>query len=103
MAKPLVVTISHTLGKEGAKARLRESVGQLRSQLAAFASGIEESWQGDRMDFRFAALGQSVTGAIDVLEDAVRIQVLLPGLLSFISGRLGSRIRDQAQLLLAKK
>jgi hypothetical protein len=103
MAKPLVVTITHTLGKEGAKERLRSSLGQLRGQLAPFASKIEEEWQGDRMSFRFGALGQQVAGAIDVLDDIVRIEVLLPGLLSLVAGRLGTRIRDQAQLLLTKK
>jgi hypothetical protein len=103
MAKPLVVTISHTLGREGAKARLQGTMGQIRSQIAPFASKIEEEWEGDRMNFRFAALGQSISGTIDVLEDTVRLEVLLPALLGMIAGRLGTRIRDQAQLLLTKK
>jgi hypothetical protein len=103
MAKPLVVTISHTLGREGAKARLQGTMGQIRGQIAPFASKIEEQWEGDRMNFRFAALGQSISGTIDVLEDTVRLEVLLPALLGMIAGRLGTRIRDQAQLLLAKK
>ena len=103
MAKPLVVTISHALGREGAKARLQGTIGQIRGQLAPFASKIEEEWDGDRLNFRLGAMGQSITGGIDVLDDMVRIEVLLPALLGFLAGRLGTRIRDQAQLLLTKK
>jgi putative polyhydroxyalkanoate system protein len=103
MAKPLVVTVPHSLGKEGAKARLQGTMGHVRQQLSSFASRVEEEWNGDRMDFHLAALGQSVTGTIEVLDDVVRLEVLLPGLLSMLAGRIGTRIRDQAQLLLTRK
>ena len=36
MPKPLVMTISHELGREEAKRRLQKSVGQIRAQLAPF-------------------------------------------------------------------
>jgi hypothetical protein len=102
MSQPLVVIISHNLGKETAKQRLRNTVGQMISQVGPIAT-VEEVWSGDRMSFRLAALGQTVSGFIDVLEDAVRIEVLLPGLLAMLAGRIGSGIRERATLLLTKK
>jgi putative polyhydroxyalkanoate system protein len=102
MSKPVVVTISHSLGKEGAKQRLRNTVGQMVSQLGPIAS-VEEEWSGDRMSFRLTAVGQAISGFIDVLEDAVRVEVLLPGLLGMLAGRIGSGIRERATLLLTKK
>jgi putative polyhydroxyalkanoate system protein len=102
MSKPVVATISHELGKEGAKRRIDRSLGELRTQLARFASAIEDRWEGDRLEFRLAALGQAVTGAIDVFEDHVRVEVMLPGLLGFFGGMIASRIERQGATLLEK-
>src|SRR5919199_3980198 len=103
MSKPLVVTVPHELGRQEVKNRLQNGMGQLRSQLAPFASSIEESWTGDRLDFRLVTLGQTITGAIDVLDDSVRIEVHLPWILSLIAEKLKGRIRQQGIAMLEKK
>jgi len=104
MAKPLMVTISHDLGKEEVKRRLRGGLTQIRGQLASHVASVEDEWTNDdTLAFRVRALAQTVTGRIEVLEEVVRVEVLLPGMLSWVGSVLGGRIRQQATLLLEKK
>ena len=102
MAKPLVATVSHELGRRGAKERIAASLDQIRGQLASFASAVETSWTEDRLDFRLTALGQSIAGRMDVFDDVVRIEVNLPGMLGFLSSRITSRVRQFGLKLLDK-
>jgi hypothetical protein len=48
------------------------------------------------------ALGQRVAGHIDVLEEVVRVELQLPGVLGWLGERLGRRIEKQAALMLEK-
>jgi hypothetical protein len=49
------------------------------------------------------ALGQSVAATIDVLDDALRIEVSLPWLLAKAAKRFLPMLRKEAGLLLEKK
>ncbi len=107
MRKPVVVTIPHRLSKEDAKSRLQSGLVQVRSQLISHFAGkiasVEDSWTGDRMDFRFAALGQAVTGRIDVMDEAVRVEVDLPWIFASLAERVRARIQRQGTQMLEKK
>ena len=103
MSKPLVITISHQLGKQEAKNRLQNNMEQIRSYLSRYVSSVENNWNENQMDFRVAAVGQTVAGRIDVLDDAVRVEIDLPWLLSRLGTRIGDRVRQQGRLMLAKK
>jgi hypothetical protein len=102
MPKPLTVTIPHSLGKREAINRLQSGLGQVRSLLASSVASIEDRWSGDRIDFRVVALGQSITGRIDVMDDVVRVEVMLPWVLATIAERLRSRIEHQGTKMLGK-
>ena len=103
MPKPVTVTISHELGKEQAKERIQSSLGQIRAQIAPYVSSVEERWIGDRLDFNVVAMGQTVTGGIEVFEAFVRVDILLPGILRFVAGLITPPVRDAATKLLEKK
>jgi hypothetical protein len=103
MARPLVITISHQLSRQEAKRRLRDNTDWLHAQLAPFTGAVESQWSEDRMDFRVAAVGQTVTGRIEVLDEAVRVEVQLPWMLSWLGTAISDRVREQGQLLLTKK
>jgi len=47
--------------------------------------------------------GQSATGSIDVAEDYVRLEVLLPWLLARLVGTIQPLIRKEGTLLIEKK
>jgi putative polyhydroxyalkanoic acid system protein len=103
MRKPLVVDIPHQFTRQEAKRRIQNGLGEIRSQLAGFATSVEDQWNEDQMDFRVAAVGQTVTGRIEVLDHSVRVEVYLPWVLSMIAERVRGRIQRQASLLLEKK
>ncbi len=80
MPKPLVVTISHSLGKDEAVRRLKGGLAKATTTLPMFSLD-EEVWTGDIMQFRMSAMGHQAFGNVDVAEDNVRIEVTLPWLL----------------------
>ena len=103
MSKPLIVSIPHSLGKAEATRRLQGGVGQLKSQLGDKVATIEEQWAGDRMSFRVGAMGQTVTGHLDVMEDSVRVEVQLPWMLAMMAEKAKGYIQKQGTLMLEKK
>jgi len=103
MTKPLIVSIPHDLGKAEAIRRLQHGVGQMKSQFGEKIASVESDWVGDRMDFRVGALGQNVSGHLDVTEDAVRVEVQLPWVLAMIAEKAKGFIQKQGTLMLEKK
>ena len=90
-------------------ARKRRAVS--RAGLARAATSVpvlsvdEERWDGDQMFFRVRALGQAASGHIDVADDHVRLEVMLPWLLQRFAADGADRdprsrhaAADQAQL-----
>ena len=55
------------------------------------------------MQFRLTALAQSISGAIYVFDDHVRLEIVFPWLLAKIAERIQPLIRKEAKLLLEKK
>ncbi len=103
MSKPLTVTIPHQLGRDEAKKRLEEGMGQARSYLTPVATSMDEHWTDDRMDFRVVALAQTVTGYIDVQDDCVNVEVQLPWALGLLANKVKDRLQQQGTLMLEKK
>jgi hypothetical protein len=103
MSKPLVVSIPHNLGKAEATRRLQGGLGRVKTQFADKIASIDETWTDDRMAFRVGAMGQSIDGHLDVLEDQVLVEVRLPWILSVIADKAKNFIRKQGTLLLDKK
>jgi hypothetical protein len=103
MSKPLVVLIPHSLGREEALRRLQAGAGRLKSQFSGHVASFDEQWEQDRMTFRVGAMGQTVDGHLEVLQDSVRVEVQLPWILSVIADKARGFIEKQGQLLLEKK
>jgi putative polyhydroxyalkanoic acid system protein len=103
MSKPLVVSIPHRLGRAEATRRLKSGLGSVRTHFGHVLTVQEETWTGDHLDFRVSALGQAAHGTIDVAEDHVQLQVVLPWLLAQLAQTIQPLIRKQGTLLLDKK
>jgi hypothetical protein len=102
MPAPLVVSIPHSLGREEAIRRLKTGLGRAASSMPVMTVD-EERWEDNRMNFRVRALGQAVTGQVDVAEDHVRVEVVLPWLLQRFAEVAQSAIQNRGKLLLTKK
>lgn len=103
MSKPLVVLIPHNLGKQEATRRLQGGMGNLRSTFGNKLTSVDDKWTDDRMDFRVVAMGQSVSGNLEVMDESVRVEVQLPWLLAVIAEKAKAMIQKQGQLMLEKK
>lgn len=100
MSKPLIVTIPHQLGAAEARRRLEAGFADMTRKLPGGAAKIDQSWEGDRMVFAALIGGQDIRGTLDVLADAARLEVILPGLLGMLAGKIGGRLKDEGQKLL---
>jgi Putative polyhydroxyalkanoic acid system protein (PHA_gran_rgn) len=102
VAEPLVITISHKLGKEEALRRVRPALGKASLNFPVLKVE-EEVWSGDRLDFRVRALGQVAGGNVQVGEDNVRLEVTLPWLLHKFGEVVQRTIQGRGRILLEKK
>jgi hypothetical protein len=99
----VTVTIDHRLGRVEAVRRLKEGFARANGHLGPMITMEQETWEGDTLRFRMRALGQTAAGTIEVLEDAMRIEVSLPWLLAQAAKHLLPILRKEAALLLDKK
>jgi len=103
MAKPVSITVSHDLGRDGALARIRGGVDRIRDRLGMVRMQlVEEIWEGDTLRFGVAALGYTVRGRLEVEDALVRVEVSLPWLLAAFAEKLKLGVEKQGQILLEK-
>ena len=102
MNKPLVVDLPHKLGAEEAKRRMRNGIGKLQDYIPG-GGHVESGWNGNRMTMRVQAMGQEVVGHIDVEETKVRLELMLPPMLSLFAGKIEGLLRSRGSELLEDK
>jgi hypothetical protein len=103
MARPISVTIPHTLGLDEARRRIDESFGNLQAQMTGGMLGLvsfQRNWNGNQLNFSGGGLGQKITGRLDVQADAVHIQLDLPEFLAAIAERITGRLQQETKKLL---
>jgi hypothetical protein len=100
--EPLVLIFPHRLGKDEALRRIRPALGTA-AQSFPVLKVEEETWSGDRLDFRVRALGQAAVGNVEVGEERIRLEVTLPWLLNKFVQVVQKTITGRARILLDKK
>jgi len=103
MSKPLVISIPHRLGKDEAVRRLKSGLGGVRTNFGHLFSVEEETWSGERLEFRVSVLGQKASGDIEVADDQVTLKVMLPWLLAKLAEAAQPLIRKEGSLMLERK
>jgi hypothetical protein len=102
MSRPVTVTIAHDLGVAEARRRVEAGFGDLSRHLGGLGS-VSRRWDGERLSFAFSMMGQAISGAVEVADRVVTIEVLLPTLLAMMADKLRGRLQQEGQLLLEKK
>jgi hypothetical protein len=102
MSAPLVVSLPHRLGHEEATRRLKEGLSRAAASVPVLKVD-EERWEDNRMIFRVRALGQLALGHVDVADDHVRVEVMLPWLLQRFAQAAQAAIKNRGNLLLTKR
>lgn len=102
MAKPVSVTVSHELGRDAALERIRSGFDRVGDALG-FGVELDQEWRDDTLHFGARAMGQSVSGDVEVFENHIRITLVMPALLAGMADMVLGKIRKQSALLLEKK
>jgi Putative polyhydroxyalkanoic acid system protein (PHA_gran_rgn) len=102
MSQPLIISIPHRLGRQEARRRLDSGMSRIAPELGAFVSGFDYSWDNDRLNFRASAMWQTITGRLDVLDDAVRIEIDLPWMMRLLGETITTRVRGRGLAMLEK-
>jgi hypothetical protein len=103
MATPINVSIPHQLGRAEARRRIETGFAKIVELLPGSTGAGSERWEGDRLVFNVAAMGQTVAGTIDVLDAVVLMKIDLPGLLGMFAGHLKGRLANAGRRLLTKQ
>lgn len=103
MRKTIDVSIPHRLGRDEARNRLKDGAARLRAQFGGQVAQVEEHWQDYHADFKFSAMGQSITGRMDVESDAIKLSVDLPLILAMLADKIRGKIETEGRKLLEKK
>jgi hypothetical protein len=102
MSAPLIVSIPHRLGRDEATRRLKVGLTRAATSIPVLKVD-EERWEDHRMIFRVRALGQAAAGHLDVADDHVRLEVVLPWLLQRFAQAAQAAIQNRGHLLLTKR
>jgi len=103
VTKTLSVSVPHRLGQEEARRRLESGFADLQGRFAGSVSNVQQTWTDNRLDFRFSALGGTVSGRLEVLPESVKIDIDLPWLLAALAEKLRPTIEQEGRKLLDKK
>ena len=99
MTQPIEVDLPHKLGRDEARRRIANNVHKLEQHIPGSAQ-VQTGWVGDQLNLDVAAMGQSVTGTIDVEETRVRMKLLLPPALAMFAGLIQAGLQRKGDVLL---
>ena len=102
MPRPLIVSIPQKLGRQEARRRLDSGINRLKPELGAILSGLDYHWDKDTLHFTASAMWQPITGRIEVLDDAVRVEIDLPWIMRLLTDTIAKRVRSRGIVLLEK-
>jgi hypothetical protein len=101
--RSLTLSIPHRLTQAEARARLQKGIAELRAKHGKNLGEIHETWTpppDHHADFRLSAMGQSITGQLDVEPDAVKLSVDLPWMISLFAEKLQPQIEAEGRKML---
>ena len=96
------IPISHNLGREEVRRRFRDNSHKIGDAIPGGMAEVETGWPGeDRMTMAINAMGQALTGYIDIEDQQVVFHMDLPAALGFLKPMIEGSIRQQGEKLLA--
>lgn len=103
MAETVRIDIPHKLTRENARERIEKGFDHIRSEATGGLVKFEDTWTGDRLDFRARVMGQAIVGRLDILDSHVHVELDLPGFLASLAAKVTGKIEKEGTLLLAQK
>ena len=105
MARTITINLSHDLGEDEARRRVKEGFEKITSQLAGgIMVNVNETWLTENsVEFEAHGLGVKISGTIDIFPNDVRIIATLPGLLASLAETIMGRVENEGRVLLENK
>jgi hypothetical protein len=103
MPRTISISIPHDLTEDEVKRRLVTGIADARAKYPTVLKSATESWSGNQMTFRAAALGQTITGRVDVQPKTVVLSIDLPAMLAMLASKIRPMIEQEGRELLEKK
>jgi len=95
------VAIPHQLGREEVRRRLHASSHEIADAIPGGMAEVQTSWPSeDRMAMAINAMGQLMSGHIDIEDEQVVFHMELPPALSFLKPIVEGAIRQSGQKML---
>ena len=96
------VVIPHNLGKATARERLRTNSHNMGSAIPGGMGQVKTSWPSeDTMHMTVRAMGQELNGNVEIEDNQVVFNMILPPALSFVEPLVQGAIQQTGQQLLA--
>lgn len=95
------ISVPHKLGADEAKKRIATLISESKEKFGNQVSDVRESWNGNRGDFGFKAMGFDVSGNLQVQPAMVDVEINLPFAALPFKGRVEKEISDRAKKLLS--
>ncbi len=95
------VALPHDLGREEVRRRLHERSHEIVDYIPGGLADVDTSWSDqDTMNLKVAAMGQRITGDIQIEDEQVIFTIELPAALTFVRPMIESAIRANGQKML---
>jgi len=97
------VPISHDLGKDEVRRRLKNSDREIADQLPGGVAEVETAWPSeDRMNLAVKSMGQVIHGYVEIEDTCLIFNLDLPAALSFLKPMISAAIEKKGAKLLAR-
>ncbi|MEO6436765.1 MAG: polyhydroxyalkanoic acid system family protein [Tepidisphaeraceae bacterium] len=100
MSKTITITIPHKLSQDEARTRLQTGLVELKGKYGEKVANMQEHWDGNQMNFRLSAMGQAITGRVEVQAQAVKLDVDLPWMLALLAGKFKAQVEQEGRKML---
>ncbi len=95
------VAIPHSLSKEDVRGRLKGRMHEVSDFIPGGMADVSTQWPNeDRVTMQVRAMGQEISGAVEIEEGQVVFTVTLPVALSFVEPMIAGAIADKGRKLL---
>ena len=100
MSRQITLSFPHNLSEAEVKSRLASAIADAKAKHPTIMGGAQETWTGNRMDFRFAVMGQAVTGDVQIDPKTVYLHINLPLVLAMLAERIKPQLESEGRKLL---
>jgi putative polyhydroxyalkanoate system protein len=95
------ISVPHHTTREEARRKIEERLGNLERQYGHYATDIDKSWDGDRLNFSVKARGMSGSGSLEITDTEVIVDGKLPLMARPFESRIKSTIEREAAAMFA--